>query len=209
MSLKAVVAFWTIAADLLDPSLISLLKHEDSFVAVDVHLPTDIDVLASLAAAAANLRIYAEEIPTLSGDGRREPPALLHAKMLLFTLKDGTSSLWVGSHNWTNRALLGLNVEASLVVTLAADSRLLAEASTYLDHARAISSAFDPSQADYYKQLQRMIPVETAPVIELEADDGEAFGDLVIELFGTDASDLEELGEVGRRSSRLALASEL
>jgi hypothetical protein len=36
--------------------------------------------------------------------------------MLLFWSKDRTAELWVGSHNWTNRAILGLNVEASLVI---------------------------------------------------------------------------------------------
>jgi hypothetical protein len=118
--------------------------------------------------------------------------------MLLFHLRDGTAELWVGSHNWTNRAILGLNVEASLVVTLRDDSPLLAQAAAYLEQVRTISQAFEPASVDFYKQLQHTVAVDVAPVIELEADDAEAFADMVIALFGTDATDLNELGTVGR-----------
>jgi hypothetical protein len=196
--LQAAVAFWTVNERLFDASLAEVLKHEESFLCADVHLPTDIDALASLAATGANIRIYAEEIPTYTASGRKEPPALLHAKMLLFFMKDGTAELWVGSHNWTNRAILGLNVEASLVVTLREGAPLLTQAAGYLDRVRAISDAFDPANVEFYKQLQRPASVDVAHVIELEADDAEAFADVVIGLFGTDAADLDELGTVGR-----------
>ncbi len=59
------------------------------------------------------VHVYYEDIPTYTDRGCKEPPALLHAKMLLFWMPDGTAELWVGSHDWTKRALLGLNVEAS------------------------------------------------------------------------------------------------
>jgi hypothetical protein len=196
--LQAAVAFWTVAETLFEPSLTHVLRHENSFLAVDVHLPTDIEALASLAKAGANVRIYAEEIPTYSMNGRKDPPALLHTKMLLFSLNDGNAELWVGSHNWTNRAILGLNVEASLVVTLRDDSPLLAQAAGYLEQVRTITQAFEPACVDFYKQLQHPVTGDVVPVIELEADDAEAFADVVIALFGTDAADLNELGTVGR-----------
>src|SRR5204863_5573596 len=46
---------------------------------------------------------------------------------------------------------------------------------------------------------QRPVPVEVFYVIELEADDAEAFAGLVVAVFGTDAADLDELGTVGRQ----------
>ena len=52
--------------------------------------------------------------------------------MLLFWGNDGTGELWVGSHNWTKRALLRLNVEAILVVRLKVSSQLCGEAAEYL-----------------------------------------------------------------------------
>ena len=96
-------------------------------------MPTDIDALASLVHKGAQIRWYCEDIATYTDSGRKEPPCLLHAKMLLFWSNDGTAELWVGSHNWTNRAIAGLNVESSLVVRMRHSSRLFADAADYLE----------------------------------------------------------------------------
>jgi phosphatidylserine/phosphatidylglycerophosphate/cardiolipin synthase-like enzyme len=99
------------------------------------------------------VHVYYEDIPSYTDQGRKEPPALLHAKMLLFSGADGTAELWVGSHNWTKRALLGLNVEASLVVRLKDSSPLFTAASNYLAHMKAIAEPFDLAKVDIYKAL--------------------------------------------------------
>ena len=118
--------------------------------------------------------------------------------MLLFWAQDGTAELWVGSHNWTKRALLGLNVEASLVVRLKDSSPLFAAASDYLAHMEAIAEPFDVTKVDVYKALQRKMTNGLTPVIELEAEDGASAGNTTITVFGTDRKDLTRLGTVRR-----------
>ena len=150
------------------------------------------------------MHVYYEDIPTYTDQGRKEPPALLHAKMLLFCGNDGTAELWVGSHNWTKRAILGLNVEASLVVRLKESSALFAAASDYLAHMKAIAEPFDLAKVDFYKALQRKMTNGLTPVMELEAEDGASASDTTITVFGTDRKDLTRLGTV-RREIHVAL----
>ena len=171
---------------------------------MDLHPPTDVDALAALAAQGARVHVYYEDIPTYTDRGRKEPPALLHAKMLLFWTTGGAAELWVGSHNFTNRALLGLNVEASLVVRLTDTSPLFAAASAYLAHMQAIAEPFDVAKVDVYKQLQRTMTTGLTPVMELDAEDGAAASHSTITVFGTDRKDLAKLGTV-RREIHVAL----
>jgi hypothetical protein len=202
--LQAGIGYWTIDSALLGPDLVRAIQHENGFVCVDLHPPTEVDALAAMATQGARVHVYYEDIPTYTDQGRKEPPALLHAKMLLFWGKDGTAELWVGSHNWTKRALLGLNVEASLVVRLRDTSALFAAASDYLAHMKGIAEPFDVAKVDVYKSLQRRMTSGLTPVIELEAEDGASASDTTITVFGTDRSDLKKLGTV-RREIHVAL----
>jgi hypothetical protein len=122
----------------------------------------------------------------------------MHAKMLLFALDDGTAELWVGSHNWTNRALLGLNVEASLVVHLRESSPLFRAATDYLANIRKISDRFDPAKAGFYKDVQRNMSERVTPVIEVTSEDGRQLAGSTIEIFGTDVVELDRIGDVRR-----------
>jgi len=69
--------------------------------------------------------------------------------MLLFWANDGAAELWVGSHNWTKRALLGLNVEASLVLRLTMSSPLFAAAADYLARMKAVAEPFDVAKVAF------------------------------------------------------------
>jgi len=104
--LQASLAYWTVSDRLFGSLLSKALSDTSGFVCVDLHPPTDIDSLATLARKGAHVRLYCD-ITTYADTGRKEPPCLLHAKKLLFWSKDGTAELWVGSHNWTNRAFAG------------------------------------------------------------------------------------------------------
>ena len=81
--------------------------------------------------------------------------------------------MWVGSHNWTNRALLGLNIESSLVVRCKATSALFLAVASYLEQVKSICEVFDPERVDFYKRLQgnREKEERPAPFIELEGPD--------------------------------------
>ncbi len=196
--LQAGIGFWTIGDELLGPDLARALGHEHGFVCVDLHSPTDVDALAAVANQGAHVRTYYEDIPTYTDTGRKEPPCLLHAKMLLFWSRDRTAELWVGSHTWTNRALLGLNVEASLVIRLRDTAPLVSAAAGYLAEMKRISERFDLAKVDVYKEIQRKIANGLTPVIELEARDGGELDDVTIALFGTDTTELARLRTVQR-----------
>ncbi len=117
-------------------------------------------------------------------------------------MPDGTAELRVGSHNWTKRALLGLNVEASLVVRAKQTSRVVAAAADYLARTQAIAEPFDLAKVDVYRQLQRRMTTALTPVMELEAEDGTSASQSIITVLGTDRKDLTKLGTV-RRAVRL------
>lgn len=192
--LRSSVAYWTVSPDFIDQRLADRLSDPDGFLCVDLHLPTDIDQLAALARRGASVRIYCEEIPTFSDDQRKEPPYLVHAKMLLFWMPDRTAELWIGSHNWTRRAIVGLNVECSFIVRMTDSSGLFFEAIEYLDKIKRLCNYFDPAQTGYYKELQRKQTEGTVAAIEIEATNADALAGTAITVFGTDPSELRQLG---------------
>jgi hypothetical protein len=196
--LQAAVAFWTVSDNLLHNRISPPLGNNSGFLCVDLHLPTDIDALADLVRSGAHVSIFCEEIATYTDNKRKEPPCLLHPKMLLFWSTDGTSELWVGSHNWTNRAILGLNVEASVVIRMKTTSPLFYEAAGYLQRVKGICEEFDLSKIELYKKLQRNINQRAVPVIEVRADQADQLAGMEITIFGDDLSDLDELGRFGR-----------
>lgn len=196
--LQAGIGYWTVRDALFGPHLTRALRDDSGFVCVDLYPPTDVDALASLVSQGSHLYVYYEDIPTYTDQGRKEPPCLLHSKMLLFWSKDRTAELWVGSHNGTNRAILGLNVEASLVVRLRDSTTLFAAAAEYLQKMKGISEPFDLSKVDFYKEAQRKMMQGLAPVIELEGDDGGTLDNATVAVFGTDTTELRRLGTVRR-----------
>jgi hypothetical protein len=196
--LQAGIAYWTVDDNMFGGRLSQSLAHKDGFLCVDLHPPTDVDSLAALATKKCHVYFYCEDITTYSAWGQKEPPYLVRSKLLLFWSNDGTAELWVGSHNWTNRAILGLNVESSLVVTLHNSSRLFFDALEYLAEIKAASQEFELSNLAFYKQLQRKLSQKAAPVIELEGKNPALLSDSTIGLFGTDTEDLKELGTIDR-----------
>jgi hypothetical protein len=62
--LQAGIGYWTIDDALLGPHLARTLRDERGFACVDLHPPTDVDALASLARQGAHLRVYYEDIAT-------------------------------------------------------------------------------------------------------------------------------------------------
>ena len=197
--MQGAVAYWTVGDALFADRLSPVLSRHDSFMCVDIHIPTDIDQLAQLVCKGANIRLFSEEIPTYSDSDKKEPSYLLHSKILLFWFPDRTAELWVGSHNWTNRAILGLNIETSVIFKLDMTSRLFFDAADYLQKIKSVCSGFDLSKIDYYKDLQRYTEERTVPVIEVEAIDAAKLGGQEITIFGTDDADLRELGTVRRK----------
>jgi len=99
-AMRASIAYWTVATDFVDDLLAQRLSGPDGFLCRRLSPTTDIDQLARLVERGAAVHIHCADLPT----PRREPPQLVHSKILFFWMADRTAEIWVGSHNWTRRA---------------------------------------------------------------------------------------------------------
>ena len=187
-AVRACVAYWTVAPDFVDELLAKRLSGPDGFLCVDYHLPTDIDQLARLVERGAAVHLHCADLPSV----RREPPQLVHAKLLFFWMPDRKAEIWVGSHNWTQRALVGPNVEYSAVIHVTELSPAFCHALEYLEKIKQVCQPFDLSRIDEYKRLQKPNAEPGKKTIELEAGDAASLLGADLTIFGTDQ---DELGE--------------
>ncbi len=206
-SLRGAVAYWTVAPDLVSPSLAQLLATRKSFLCVDLHLPTSVEMLTQLNqsikehdATGRHLFLHLRDLEGQTevwSANREMPPHLLHTKSLLFDFEDGTAEVWIGSHNWTRRALVGLNVEASFVIRIPQTSRLYRQTLRMLEQIRSLCQLFNPSDVHYYRWLQGL--EQTVPILELEGPQANKLADQELKLFGTDRADFKQLHTVGHQ----------
>jgi len=200
IALRASIAFWTIDPIYVSPKLSKLLSNSDSFLCTDIHLPTNIDVLDQLAGNKANLLLHLRKI---EGDTEIKntgmPTNLLHSKVLLFDMPDGTAELWVGSHNWTRRALDNINLEASLVLKISQQTKLYQSVINELKNTKDLCTSFNRKDVEYYKWLQGLN--ETKPLIELEGEDADKLRESEIAIFGTDKSEFNSINKLGTKLS--------
>jgi len=150
-SIKGAVAYWTIGTDFFQNIFTEALLKHSSFMCVDLKLPTNIDKLASFARKGSNIFLHHYMLDTKIKYEAKDN--LLHEKIFLFEFGNN-AELWVGSHNMTIRALLGINKEASLIITLSKDDELFRKVNEYLKSLRDICIPFDIKQIEYYKWLQ-------------------------------------------------------
>jgi len=116
--------------------------------------------------------------------------------MFLIDLRADEAELWIGSHNWTLRALAGPNVECSLILTMPRKHQLYSDARQFLEQCRILCSPFDPARLAEYKLLQAGQGKD--PVIEMEGKNVAKLNQSVIAIYGTDPRDYRELNTVGR-----------
>jgi hypothetical protein len=203
--IRASIAFWTLSfQDLLsilhDPSLLQAIKSDDSFLCCDIQLPTNMDALASLKQAKVDVFLnFRRLIPALKK--MTSSLGLLHTKMILADKKDGTAEIWVGSHNWTQFALRGINTEISVVLKVEKSSSLYCEAYQFLKHIRSFCDEFDLNKVDEYKKLQVKDSVADeaeSVIIDLEGLNLDSLSNSSIWLFGTEDRDYTSLRNVGK-----------
>ncbi len=196
-SMRAAVAYWCVDHKRVGADLIRCLSGE-GYLCVDIHLPTDIDRLCEMVVAGAKVFLYLLSPVPQPGELKSQVPLhLLHPKMLLFD-GAGASELWVGSHNWTARALTGVNVEASLRVTLNRDAELYGSSATFLDQVRLKCEPFDPNAVDYYKWLQGIPPEEPILVLELRGSRALLDAHRRLTVFGRSQEDYKNLKNVDK-----------
>ena len=210
-AMRGAVAFWTIHPHFVSATLPKLLDKPDSFLCLDIHPPTSIDLLCELAkevswisgrCASHDPSIYVhlrdlEGQTEIRGANSEMPDELLHTKTLLFDLGDGVAEIWVGSHNWTRRAMVGVNIESSLVARVSTSSALYQQISRMLDQIRQLCQPFDPRLARYYKWLQGKIRPKA--FFELEGEQANTLAHKAIKLFGTEKAEAASLKTIGNK----------
>jgi hypothetical protein len=196
--LRAAVAYWCVGTKELGPDLVRSLRGK-GFLCVDIHLPTDIDRLCAMAASGANVYLYLMNPVPQPGELKvRVPPHLMHPKMLLFDYASEPANLWVGSHNWTARALTGVNIEASLSVRLSPDAGLHGNAVEFLEAIRSNCEPFDPKAVPYYKWLQGMEVEEEIWVLEICGSPSILTANGKLTVFGRTEEDYRNLKSVDK-----------
>ena len=75
---------------------------------------------------------------------------MLHSKVYLLDMPDGSASAFIGSHNLTGFALLGLNGEASVLIEGAANSPELSAVREHVKEAVAQSVPYVPGMKEAY-----------------------------------------------------------
>lgn len=150
---RGVVAYWSLSVKALSGELSRALDKPGSFYCVHMERPTDIDKLADFVRGGADICLYTYELAQEAKGEEGGPAGLMHAKMILFDLSDTEAELWIGSHNFTSRALYGANTEASVSIRIRRDSNLYKEAESFLHKIRARSVWFDLEDVDYYRLL--------------------------------------------------------
>lgn len=154
ISLKGCVAFWTIDVNYFNfEALLNALKKPNSYYCVDIQLPTNIRNLANHVNAGAS-EIYLHQY-------RLDPSVynlntnLLHSKIALFELKNNEVEIWIGSHNFTNYALSGINLEASTVIRCTKSDKIYYETLGYIEYVKnSYCEKFDLNKMYIYEQLQ-------------------------------------------------------
>jgi hypothetical protein len=116
--------------------------------------------------------------------------------MLLFDLSPASAELWVGSHNWTARALTGVNIEASIRARVETGSRLYIESAGFLESIRSQCERFDPNAVDYYKWLQGRSAEEEIWVLELRGQASLLDTSRKLTVFGRTDADYQNLKQV-------------
>ena len=199
VKINAAVCYWTLPPVDLSPAFVSALRHEESCLVVDIHSPTSLDSLAKLNLGGANIFLYLFQIigKTEVADSKGIPDHLMHAKVFVFDYGTSELKIWVGSHNGTRRALLGLNFEFATVITCERNSDLHLKALRYVEGIKDISVVFKQSEIDLYRTIQGGLQIDA--FIELqEAKVLPAAKRSVISIFGTREADYAQLQKVGK-----------
>ncbi|MCA8831905.1 phospholipase D-like domain-containing protein [Hymenobacter pini] len=155
-AVRASVCYWTRWPNHLHRNFTELLKWDDSFCCVDIKDTTEVDALYAFSEeGASNFYVYLKEESEKRPGQLRLYHNLLHPKMLVLDMPNGQAEVWVGSHNFTERALHGHNYEASTVTVCTQDSAFYWHHRAYLEHIRNQCQQFNPNLRAAYKALQR------------------------------------------------------
>lgn len=150
--LKGCVAFWTIYPSFFNGKLLDVLSRKESFYCIHLSSPTNFDALDEFHHNGANLFAYNYFWKSLLEEGHHPP--LLHAKVALFGLPNNRAVIWIGSHNFTQSALLDINIEASTVVETTIGSDYYNQTLNFLNGVKKKCDTYSPFTSKWLKILR-------------------------------------------------------
>lgn len=201
---KASIAYWTIPEEIVGAGFTASISNKNflhagnGFLCVDISHPTNIDSLAEIVKNHGNVFLYIYKSSGQAEDSHTKnmPSHLLHSKLILFKLKNGENVIWIGSHNATNRALQGLNIETSILLYVSADDPLSLSVEKFLDQVATQCTRMDLDNIDYYKWLQGQS--DEVNVVFLEDPEGLIATDQDVALFLFNQEDTNGMKNVGK-----------
>ena len=78
-----------------------------------------------------------------------------HSKVVLIQRDETERCVVVGSHNWTENALQGYNLEAGLIIRCQESDPIVAEVQQHIEACIRRSEPFDPKRLHFYQAVQR------------------------------------------------------
>ena len=168
----AAISYWTIDHRILDENFIKSIG-KPGFLCVDIHYPTNIDVLLRMAEAGANLFLHLykiEGLKEIEGIGEDKlPKNLMHSKTFYFLMDHEKVTIWIGSHNATNSALQGVNIETAVIISTSKSDIFAQDVLRFLEGIKSKCTLFEKENLEYYKWLQ--------------SSDKQGFNDHLIQLY--------------------------
>ncbi len=127
------------------------LEKNQSYFCTDIStIATNIDAIDSYANYGCHFYVFSYKL-SLKLD--ETSSMLQHSKMILIK-KGDKAIIYIGSHNFTNRALAGLNIEHTIRIETNYNSEIANQFEYAIEQIRMNSLLFDPNQKERYKLLQ-------------------------------------------------------
>lgn len=199
-SIQAAVAYWTLPIESHDPAFLRAISHPDGFLCCDIHAPTSIDCLTELRANMANVYLHLYQLVGKNDvpDSKGMPDNLMHSKVYVFDDGSDKVQLWVGSHNATTRAMLGINFECAVLSTIEKSSLAYSQVMQHLQTIRKTSTLFNLAHVGHYRSLQGGWGadgfIEVIDHLQVPLVKGSEIG-----IFGSILDDHKQLKKVGKR----------
>lgn len=191
-SIMGCTGFWTLSINdaflrknnIGTSPLLNALKRPQSFFCTDITYPTDIDIIAQYVEA-GGAEVYIHKFRE-NPETYTKNTGLLHSKILLFNINEDDAEIWIGSHNFTNAALGGGNLEASVSIQCKKTDDIYVSIYKYLENIKNyFCIKFDIGKVDIYKKLQTRDAQKDLEDIGLEN---------VVILFGESMDNLKDEG---------------
>ncbi len=199
-SIQAAVAYWTLPSESLDPAFVQAIAHPNGFLCCDIHGPTSIDCLAGLRSEMANVYLHLYQLVGKNDvpDAKGMPDNLMHSKVYVFDDGSNTVQLWVGSHNATSRAMLGINFECAVLTSLDKSSQAYHQVMQHLHAIRKSSTAFDMDDVGRYRSLQGGWGADGF-IEAIDNSQSALANGTEIGIFGNIPDDHQQLKKIGKR----------